>query len=38
VQAADGSYAIRDAANSKDRIVGDDSANSGRDITSTDGT
>lgn len=37
-QAADGSYAIRDAADSKDRIVGDDSANSGRDITSTDGT
>ena len=38
VQQPDGSYAIRDAADSKDRIVGDDSANGGRDITSTDGT
>lgn len=38
VQAGDGSYAIRDAADSKDRIVGDDAANGGRDITSTDGT
>jgi hypothetical protein len=38
VQAGDGSYAIRDAADTKDRIVGDDSANGGRDITSTDGT
>jgi len=37
-QAGDGSYAIRDAADSKDRIVGDDSANGGRDISSTDGT
>jgi hypothetical protein len=37
VQAVDGSYAIRDAADSKDRIVGDDSANGGRDIISTDG-
>jgi len=38
VQAVDGSYSIRDAADSKDRIVGDDSANGGRDISSTDGT
>lgn len=38
VQQPDGSYAIRDAADSKDRIVGDDSANGGRDISSTDGT
>lgn len=38
VQAGDGSYAIRDAADTKDRIVGDDAANGGRDITSTDGT
>ncbi|KPK74179.1 MAG: hypothetical protein AMJ84_00355 [Acidithiobacillales bacterium SM23_46] len=38
VQAGDGSYAIRDAADSKDRIVGDDAANGGRDISSTDGT
>lgn len=38
VQQVDGSYVIRDAADSKDRIVGDDSANSGRDISSTDGT
>lgn len=37
-QAGDGSYAIRDAADSKDRIVGDDAVNGGRDITSTDGT
>jgi hypothetical protein len=38
VQAGDGSYAIRDAADSKDRIVGDDAVNGGRDISSTDGT
>lgn len=37
-QAGDGSYAIRDAADSKDRIVGDDAVNGGRDISSTDGT
>jgi hypothetical protein len=37
-QAADGTYAIRDAADSKNRIEGDDSANNGRDITATDGT
>lgn len=38
IQAADGSYAIRDAADSKDRIVGDDAVNGGRDISTTDGT
>jgi len=38
VQAGDGSYAIRDAADSKDRIVGDDAVNGGRDISTTDGT
>jgi hypothetical protein len=38
IQAADGSYGIRDAADSKDRIAGDDAANGGRDISSTDGT
>lgn len=38
VQQADGTYAIRDAADAKDRITGDDSANSGRDITAVDGT
>ena len=37
-QAGDGSYAIRDAADSKDRIVGDDAVNGGRDISATDGT
>lgn len=37
-QAADGTYAIRDAADGKNRIEGDDSANNGRDITLTDGT
>ena len=37
-QAVDGSYAIRDAADSKNRIIGDDAVNNGRDITSTDGT
>ncbi len=37
VQAGDGSYAIRDAADSKDRIEGDDAANGGRDISATDG-
>ncbi|KPK74247.1 MAG: hypothetical protein AMJ84_00220 [Acidithiobacillales bacterium SM23_46] len=38
VQAGDGSYAIRDAADSKNRIEGDDAVNGGRDITNTDGT
>lgn len=38
VQQPDGSYTIRDAADSKNRIVGDLGANNGRDISSTDGT
>jgi len=38
VQQPYGSYVIRDAADTKNRIVGDDSANNGRDISSTDGT
>ena len=38
VQAGDGSYNIRDAADSKNRITGDDAANGGRDISATDGT
>ena len=37
IQLADGSYRIRDAADSKDRITGDDAANNGRDISATDG-
>lgn len=37
-QAVDGSYAVRDAGNTKDRIEGDLGANNGRDITATDGT
>jgi hypothetical protein len=36
-QAGDGSYAIRDLNNTKDRIVGDDSINGGRIITTLDG-
>ena len=38
IQQADGSYVIRDAADSKARITGDDAANSGRDISAVDGT
>lgn len=38
VQQPDGSYTIRDAADSKNRIVGDLGTNNGRDISSTDGT
>jgi hypothetical protein len=34
----DGTYAIRDAADTKDRIVGTQTANGGRDVSSTDGT
>jgi hypothetical protein len=34
----DGTYAIRDAADTKDRIVGTQTANGGRNVTSTDGT
>ena len=38
IQQLDGSYAIRDINDLKDRIEGDDSANSGRDITAVDAT
>lgn len=37
-QATDGSYAIRDINDTKDRIVGDDAVNGGRIITLADGT
>ena len=38
IEQSDGSYVIRDAVDSKDRIVGDDAVNGGRDILNTDGT
>ena len=38
IQQLDGSYDIRDINDIKPRISGDDSANSGRDITAVDGT
>lgn len=38
LQQLDGSYVIRDVSDTKDRITGDEGANSGRDITAVDGT
>ena len=38
VQQPDGSYVIRDILNTKDRIEGDEAANSGRTISALDGT
>jgi hypothetical protein len=37
-QLVDGSYAIRDINDTKDRIIGDDLVNGGRIITTADGT
>jgi len=38
IQQPDGSYVIRDVNDTKARITGDDSANSGRDISALDGS